>query len=187
MTFAENYSFVIQDAVQGFHWNNQATIHRLVIYCSGNNAVRYELNFLNFVVISESPTHNSVSVHCFLKRLLTFLGSKLTVMKVYYFSDGAASQYKNKNYFVNLAFHCRDFNIEAKWHFFTTAHGKGPCDGVGGTVKHDATRASLKRPLEGQIQIPQQLFEWTKDAILSVTFEFVVKSEIETEELALQE
>ena len=29
--FSENYSFVLQDAVQGFHWNNaQATIHPLL-------------------------------------------------------------------------------------------------------------------------------------------------------------
>ena len=31
--FAENYSFLVQDAAQGFHWNNsQATIHPFVIY-----------------------------------------------------------------------------------------------------------------------------------------------------------
>ena len=31
--FSENYSFVLQDASQGFHWNNtQATIHPFVAY-----------------------------------------------------------------------------------------------------------------------------------------------------------
>jgi hypothetical protein len=31
--FSENYSFVIQDAIQGFHWNNsQATVHPFVAY-----------------------------------------------------------------------------------------------------------------------------------------------------------
>ena len=31
--FSENYSFVLQDAAQGFHWNNsQATIHPFVAY-----------------------------------------------------------------------------------------------------------------------------------------------------------
>ena len=33
LEFAENYLFVVQDAAQGFHWNNsQATIHPLVLY-----------------------------------------------------------------------------------------------------------------------------------------------------------
>ena len=68
------------------------------------------------------------------------------VKKVYDFSDGAASQYKNKKNFVNLAFHNRDFKNR---HFFATDHGKGPPDGLGGTVKREAARASLKRPLEG--------------------------------------
>lgn len=33
LDFAENYSFVVQDEVQAFHWNNvQATLHPIVIY-----------------------------------------------------------------------------------------------------------------------------------------------------------
>ena len=33
LDFAENYSFVVQDAAQGFHWNNsQATLHPFVGY-----------------------------------------------------------------------------------------------------------------------------------------------------------
>ena len=33
LDFAENYSFLVQDAAQGFHWNNsQGTIHPFVIY-----------------------------------------------------------------------------------------------------------------------------------------------------------
>ena len=27
-----------------------------------------------------------------------------------------------------------DFGMPAEWHFFATSDGKGPCDGVGGTV-----------------------------------------------------
>lgn len=31
--FAENYSFILQDAAQGFHWNNdQATLHPFICY-----------------------------------------------------------------------------------------------------------------------------------------------------------
>ena len=31
--FSENYAFILQDAAQGFHWNNaQATIHPFVVY-----------------------------------------------------------------------------------------------------------------------------------------------------------
>ena len=40
--FSENYAFVLQDAVQGFHWNNsQDTVHPFVIYYqqSGKNVI----------------------------------------------------------------------------------------------------------------------------------------------------
>uniref|UniRef100_A0A0L8HAT8 Uncharacterized protein n=1 Tax=Octopus bimaculoides TaxID=37653 RepID=A0A0L8HAT8_OCTBM len=33
LDFVENYSFIVRDKVQGFHWNNaKATIHPFVIY-----------------------------------------------------------------------------------------------------------------------------------------------------------
>ena len=60
-----------------------------------------------------------------------------------YFSDGAASQYKNRKNFLNLCFHKSDFGVPAEWHFSATSHGKGACDGLGGTVKCLAARASL--------------------------------------------
>ena len=52
-----------------------------------------------------------------------------------YFSDGAGSQYKNKFSLVNLINHVREFKIKDEWIFFATSHGKGGCDGIGGTDK----------------------------------------------------
>ena len=69
-----------------------------------------------------------------------------------YFSDGCAGQYKNCKNFVNLCLHEQDFDITAEWHFFATSHGKGPCDGLGGTVKRLAARASLQRCSDGYYQ-----------------------------------
>ena len=54
--------------------------------------------------------------------------------------------------------------------FFATSHGKGPCDGVGGTVKRLAARASLQRPYANQLQTPLQLFTWAKESIPHVKF-----------------
>ena len=47
---SENYSFVLQDAAQGFHWNNsQATIHPFVAYYIDFG----ELCHLSYAVISD--------------------------------------------------------------------------------------------------------------------------------------
>jgi hypothetical protein len=41
--FTENYSIVLQDKAQGFHWNNaQATIHTSVIYFKKSDALNTE-------------------------------------------------------------------------------------------------------------------------------------------------
>ena len=67
---------------------------------------------------------------------------------------------------------------QQEWHFFATSHGKGPCDGIGGTVKRLATKASLQRTLDCQIQTPHQLYEWAQDNIAGVTTIFCPKGDI---------
>ena len=186
--FAENYSFVMQDEVQGFHWTNtQATIHPFVAYhrASDGNAVSTVVP-LSFVIISDCLIHDTVSVHHFQKKLFTFLNERFPVRKMIYFSDGAASQYKNRKNFSNLAHHEEDFGVPAEWHFFATSHGKGPCDGVGGTVKRLAARASLQRPYNDQIQTPVQLFNWAKENIQQVHFQYVEDKDLAVTRKALK-
>jgi hypothetical protein len=114
-------------------------------------------------------------VYSFQKKLITFLTVKFKKLpkKIFYFSDGSAALYKNKKKkFLNLCFHEEDFKVKGEWHFFATAHGKGPCDGVGGSVKRLAAHASLQRPYEKQIQTPLQLFEWAVENITNVDFAY---------------
>jgi len=95
-----------------------------------------------------------------------------TPKKIIYFSDGVASQYKNRKNFLNLCYHEKDFGIRAEWHFSATSHGKGACDGVGGTVKRLATKASLQKPFDEQIMTPLQLFEWASANITGTIIDF---------------
>lgn len=174
--FSENYSFVLQDEIQSYHWtSNQATVHPFVIYYKQDN----ELKFYNFVVISNCLEHNTTAVYLFQTKLIEFLKGKLnnSVKKIFYFSDGCSEQYKNRKNFSNLAHHFQDFGIIAEWHCFATSHGKGPCDGLGGTVKRMAARASLQRPLTDQIQTPQQLFDYAKENIPGMNFVYTTIEE----------
>ena len=191
--FAENYSFVLQDAAQSFHWNNlQATIHPFVCYyvdesTDGDNAVK-PINHVSFVVVSENNSHDTVAVHLFQKVLIKFLSNKIrTPKRIIYFSDGCAAQYKNRKIFINLCHHEEDFGMPAEWHFFATSHGKGPCDGVGGTVKRLAARASLQRPYDNQILTPRQLYEFGCAEIPTVNFYYATTKEYELETIFLHE
>ena len=105
-----------------------------------------ELEHIN-LVISDCLKHDTVAVHLFQRNLVKMLKNKINfdIKKLIYFSDGAAS-YKNFKNFVNWCNHKADFGIDAGWHFFATSHGKGPCDGLGGTVKWLAAKANLQQP-----------------------------------------
>lgn len=177
--FAENYSFVIQNEAQGYHWNNaQATIHPFVIYYRGENN---SLEHINFIVISNCMIHDSVAVNLYIDKLVEFLRTKFEIIKkIIYISDGAASQYKNKKNFCTVVHHFRDYQIECEWHFYATSHGKGPCDGIGGTVKRKAARASLSKEYEKFITTPLELYEWaTTRANFADTMNFCYISEEE--------
>jgi len=52
---------------------------------------------------------------------------------------------------LNTKTDANDFGIKAEWHFSATAHGKGACNGLGGSVKRLAARASLQRISDNQI------------------------------------
>lgn len=186
LDFSENYSFVLQDEAQSFHWNkSQATIHPISLYYCQMG----ELKFKSFVIISECLIHNTVSVYTFQKKLIQFLKENFisSLEKIYYFSDGSGAQYKNRKNFFNLCCHKEDFNIFAEWHFYATAHGKGVCDGLGGTVKRLATKASLQRPYTNQIMTPLQLFHWCQENIKSIHFLFSTNEEHINEENFLKQ
>lgn len=186
LDFAENYSMVVQDEAQSYHWaSDQATVHPFVIYYKEEEKVKH----LNYVVISDCLEHNTVAVYTFQKKLIHFLTATFGEVprKIIYFSDGSAAQYKNKKNFINLCHHKQDFGIAAEWHFSATAHGKGPCDGVGGTVKRLAAKASLQRPLENQILTPCELYEWSVKNITGISFDFSTQEEHVLSEIFLKD
>lgn len=84
----------------------------------------------------------------------------------------APRQYKIAKNFSNLYYHEQDFGIQAEWHFFATAHGKGPCDGVSRTVKRFAASSSLQLSPKSQITTPQKLYNWAKQNIPRIDFLF---------------
>ena len=92
-------------------------------------------------MISDHLTHSTAAVHTFQKALLQFLGENIpfTIRKVVSFTDGCKAQYKKCKNFANLASQGRrneeDFGMLL-----------GAYDGIGGTLKREATRYSLRQP-----------------------------------------
>ena len=121
--FSETFSFVVQDAAQGYHWENtQATLHPFIVYY--RNEADGTLSSESHCMISDSTQHTTSTVYAFQKILLESLKAQHpNITKVHYFSDGCAGQYKNCHNFINLCFHQEDFGLLAEWNFFVTSHG----------------------------------------------------------------
>lgn len=180
MDFSENYSFVFQNAAQGVHWTTkQATVHPFVIYYADTDN---QIQHLSYIIISECLSHDSVAVKLFIDKLIDHLKRKFPngIEKIYYMTDGAASQYKNRKNFINVSKHKGDYEgIECEWHFHATSHGKGPCDGIGGTLKRKAARASLTDEFSNSISNPVELYNW---AVKNFDMEFAYTTNQEYEE-----
>ena len=110
-----------------------------------------------------------------------------TITKFEYFSNRCAAQYKNFKNMLNLCRHKVDFGIEATWSFFSTSHGKSPCDSIGGTVKRLTARASLQRPYSEQILDVSLMLSFCQANIPGITFIHILKEIMEEVKAQLKE
>ena len=94
---------------------------------------------------------------------------------------------KTEQNFINLCHHKEDFGISAEWHFSATAHGQGICDGLGGTVKRLAARASLQKSYNDQIMTPRQLYDWATVNIPTIHFNYCSSDGYEAEKQDLEQ
>ena len=77
--FAKNYSFILQNAAQGFHWSNDQFV---CYYRRGT-----ELVHINLIAISDCLKHDTVAVHLFQRNLVKMLKNKINfdIKKLIYF------------------------------------------------------------------------------------------------------
>lgn len=174
--FSENLAFEIQDAAQSHYYSKtQCTLHPVCIYYK----VGQDLKQKSIMIIAESLKHNVEAVYLFRTKLIghlkEFFGDTFKNKKIKFFTDGAASQYKNKYNFVNLCLFKHDFEISAEWHFFATSHGKSACDAMGGSFKRNVRNHNMKHPTDA-LTNAYQLFEWARKNVES-SFHFIYCTE----------
>ncbi|XP_077976176.1 uncharacterized protein LOC144432038 [Styela clava] len=124
--FAENYTCVNQDEIQSAHWQQQQiSIFTAAAWYGGKNH--------SMAVVSDYLCHSKEAVIPILSKILSTLPSFIKSVKIW--SDGPSSQFKNKYILASLPALESVHNISISWNFFATSHGKGPVDGIGGSVK----------------------------------------------------
>ena len=149
LDFSENYTCEVSGEVQTAHFNApQITLHPIVMRYKDTDDG--ELKVKSFSMCSElDKAHNVEMIYSMLREFWTVtlpreMGQDFVdrIRNVNYVSDSPFSQYRNNYIKFLVALHFSLFGTRATWNFLEAGHGKGACDGVGGTVKNKATQAS---------------------------------------------
>ncbi|WAR04331.1 hypothetical protein MAR_019700, partial [Mya arenaria] len=132
MDFTENYSCGHADKILTANFYKcYVTLHPVVIY---TNSSDQHLSHEYFIY-----AHNTGIVYAFIKRNTNRLKNEHPgITLVHNITDSPTSQYRNKNTMYLEVNHVQLFGFMADWE---ADHGKGPCDGVGGSSKRLAVLA----------------------------------------------
>ena len=127
--------------------------------------------------MSEDLNHDVPMVKTFIKRILEYVKQEFPLIQyVEFFSDGCGGQYKNSEMF-HFLYQCEQlFNFLITWNFFTSAHGKSACDGLGAIIKRQAALESLRRIRNNYILTLVELLKFCAEHIPNI---FCVQVHIE--------
>ena len=173
--FIQNYMCLLADAAQSsFFDQTQVTIHASCVYFkrTPDGPVEHQ----SFVHVSPMNHHHAGMIRAILTQLwetdFKDMKEELNIKKVHYYSDSPFSQYRNKYMFDFVCEHERMFGMKATWDYFESGHGKGPCDGVGGTIKRMADQA-IKHG--AQIQNAEDFYEWGRKNVRAFIVRYISK------------
>ena len=184
LDFAENYSCRSMEEVQSAYFNQTSvTLHPVVAYFRGpDDALKHQ----SIMIVSDEMGHKASTVITFIDELqpiLKAIDPELT--RVHYWSDSPTSQYRNKHIFDLVSNHEQRYGTHARWNYFEAGHGKGPCDGLGGSCKRLADEAM--RSGKATIQDATDFYKWAiNSSMKNVQFKFVSSEKCKDTEVRLQ-
>ncbi|WAQ99020.1 hypothetical protein MAR_023393 [Mya arenaria] len=157
MDFSENYTCQSLEEIQSAYWNATAiTLHPTVIY---KKATDGKLTHDSIVFVSEVLQHNAAMVQVIIQKVIKYIQeSDKSIKGIHFWTDSPTSQYRNKTVFDIVSRLETEFGIKGSWHYLESGHGKGTCDGVGGTTKRNADNAIKQGKVI--IQDEEDFYKW---------------------------
>lgn len=163
MDFSENYMCRSMEEIQSAYWHQTAvTLHPIVAYFRDNDD---KLCHKSFVVVSDEMSHSTSTVWAVIDMIMPELRTiDPALSRVHFFTDSPTSQYRNKHIFYVVSHFPILYGAEARWNYFEAGHGKGPCDGLGGTTKRMADEAC--KTGNATIQDAKDFFGWASESTM---------------------
>ncbi|XP_050516535.1 uncharacterized protein LOC126891405 [Diabrotica virgifera virgifera] len=147
MDFSENYSLKYATEVQSFHFGGsreQVSLHTVSVSLSFKNSIHDASKIKSFCTFSKNLNHGPSGIIAHLEPVFSWIREQKPNLKMIHFlSDGPSSQYRNQLMFYifgNMLDSYFPSLVYSTWNYYETGHGKGTCDGIGGTVKRTADR-----------------------------------------------
>ncbi|CAF1624521.1 unnamed protein product, partial [Didymodactylos carnosus] len=130
--YAENFTLDTQNQIQAAHWaKRQVSVFTAYTWMGGSGGDGH-----SFGLVSNSTTHDKYTVITCLELLIDEIVDRMPdVGEIIFFSDGAASQFKNRYLLQHLTTMMDKTDLDLSWNYFASSHGKGIVDGIGGTLK----------------------------------------------------
>ena len=177
MDFSENYACQSVEEVQSAYWNaTSVTLHPTVIYRKDKEG---GLEHENIVFVSEVLQHNATMVLAIIEKIVKHVKTDNNNVKaIHFWTDSPTSQYRNKTIFDFVSRMDTQYGIKGSWHYFESGHGKGPCDGVGGTTKRNADNAIKQQ--KATIQDADDFFRWASASASQIKFQMITQEEFNT-------
>ena len=97
----------------------------------------------NITVTSNAADHSRIAAHTCTTKVIEELNKTIQIAKVHVWSDGCAAQFRSRYVFDLIA--QIDGKYGVTWCYNERHHGKGPMDGVGGTIKFSETSNPERR------------------------------------------
>ena len=175
--YSENFPLNYQDAVQSAHWNIKTlSIFTAYVWC-GTSA-------FSFALVSNNVTHDKYCIDVCLNYIINHVKQHIrNVEEICFFSDGAASQFKQRYLFQNLTHLLTKYDLKISWNFFATSHGKGVVDAIGGTIKRMVWQTMLTKK---QCRNAYDFVSIGKEKTNSIIIDEICQTEIEATTSRLQ-
>ena len=116
--YSENFEIRQQNEIQSSHWTSKlVSIFTAHSWCSNDN--------YSFSLVSDNISHDKYCINSCITYMIDKMKEKLpSLEEILFFSNSAASQFKQRYLFHNLTRISNYFNLFLSWHFLLPAMPK---------------------------------------------------------------
>ena len=141
--YSENYSNIQQGEIQSAYFGHDSiSIFTACCY------LRKDGDLINkdITIISEASDHSRIAAYTCINKVFDFVREKHYLppkRTLHIWSDGCADQSRSR--YVYALVSQIDSKVEVNWYYNERHHGKGPMDGIGGTIKNKVYRDVMSK------------------------------------------